>query len=135
MVEFDRIWSLLGARQIEDLIDLPLITDPDLLDTLDVFTEIMTPSQVFDDNLSSLVMCRMVTFSLQHGNCDASCFAYVWLAMFGGPRFNHYKESFRFGQLGFDLVEKRGLTRYQARIWMNMGSDRPPLGEARSQRS
>ena len=122
MVEFNRIWSLLGTRQIEDLIDLPLITDPDLLDTLDVFTEIMTPSQVFDDNLSSLVMCRMVTFSLEHGNCDASCFAYVWFAMFGGPRFNHYKESFRFGQLGFDLVEKRGLTRYQARIWMNMGS-------------
>ena len=122
MLEFDRIWSLLGDRQIEDLIDLPLITDPDLLDTLDVFTEIMTPSQVFDDNLSSLVMCRMVTFSLEHGNCDASCFAYVWFAMFGGPRFNHYQEGFRFGQLGFDLVEKRGLTRYQARIWMNMGS-------------
>ncbi len=122
MVEYDRIWSLLGDRQIEDLIDLPLIADPDLLDTLDVFTEIMTPSQVFDDNLSSLVMCRMVTFSLEHGNCDASCFAYVWFAMFGGPRFNHYKEGFRFGQLGFDLTEKRGLTRYQARIWMNMGS-------------
>jgi PAS domain S-box-containing protein len=122
MVEFNRIWSLLGDRQIEDLIDLPLIADPDLLDTLDVFTEIMTPSQVFDDNLSSLVMCRMVTFSLEHGNCDASCFAYVWFAMFGGPRFNHYKEGFRFGQLGFDLTEQRGLTRYQARIWMNMGS-------------
>ena len=54
----------------------------------------MTPSQVFDDNLSSLVMCRMVTFSLEHGNCDASCFAYVWFAMFGGPRFDHYKEGF-----------------------------------------
>ena len=122
MVEFNRIWSLLGDRQIEDLIDLPLIADPDLLDTLDLFTEIMTPSQVFDDNLSSLVMCRMVTFSLEHGNCDASCFAYVWFAMFGGPRFNRYKEGFRFGQLGFDLTEQRGLTRYQARIWMNMGS-------------
>jgi hypothetical protein len=38
-----------------------------------------------------------------------------------GPRFNNYKDGFRFGQLGYDLVEKRGLTRYQARIWMNMG--------------
>ena len=64
----------------------------------------------------------MVTLSLEHGNCDASCFAYVWVAMFAGPRFNNYKDGFRFGQLGYDLVEKRGLTRYQARIWMNMGS-------------
>jgi predicted ATPase/signal transduction histidine kinase len=120
--EYERIWALLGDRTIEELIDLPLITDPDVLDTLDVFTEIMTPSQLFDEHLNSLVICRLVTLSLEHGNCDASCFAYVWLAMFAGPRFNNYKDGFRFGQLGYDLVEKRGLTRYQARIWMNMGS-------------
>ena len=122
MREYERIWSLLGDRQIEELIDLPLISDPDVLDTLDVFTEIMTPSQLFDEHLNSLVICRLVTLSLEHGNCDASCFAYVWLAMFAGPRFNNYRDGFRFGQLGYDLVEKRGLTRYQARIWMNMGS-------------
>jgi PAS domain S-box-containing protein len=120
--EYERIWTLLGTRRIEALVDLPLITDPDVLDTMDVFTEIMTPAQASDQNLSSLVLCRMVNLSLEHGNCDASCFAYVWLAMFAGPRFNNYKDGFRFGQLGYDLVEKRGLTRYQARIWMNMGS-------------
>jgi PAS domain S-box-containing protein len=122
MREYERIWELLGRRAIEELIDLPLITAPDVLDTLDVFTEIMTPSQLFDEHLNSLVICRLVTLALEHGNCDASCFAYVWLAMFAGPRFNNYKDGFRFGQLGYDLVEKRGLTRYQARIWMNMGS-------------
>ena len=122
MREYERIWALLGNRRIEELIDLPLITDPDVLDTLDVFTEIMTPSQLFDEHLNSLVICRLVTLSLEQGNCDASCFAYVWLAMFAGPRFNNYRDGFRFGQLGYDLAEKRGLTRYQARIWMNMGS-------------
>jgi PAS domain S-box-containing protein len=122
MLEYERIWTRLGNRRIEALVDLPLITDPDVLDTMDVFTEIMTPSQASDENLSSLVLCRMVNLSLEHGNCDASCFAYVWLAMFAGPRFNNYKDGFRFGQLGHDLVEQRGLTRYQARIWMNMGS-------------
>jgi PAS domain S-box-containing protein len=120
--EYERIWALVGSRQVEELVALPLITDREALDTMDVFTEIMTPAQVFDANLVSLIICRMVTFSLEHGNCDASCFAYVWLAMFAGPRFDNYKDGFRFGQLGFDLVEKRGLTRYKARIWMNMGS-------------
>jgi PAS domain S-box-containing protein len=122
MREYERIWTLLDGRPIEELLDLPLITDPDALDTMDVFTEIMTPAQLFDENLSSLVICRMVTLSLEHGNCAASCFAYVWVAMFAGPRFDNYQDGFRFGQLGYDLVEKRGLTRYQARIWMNMGS-------------
>jgi len=53
--EYERIWVLIGRRAIEDLIDLPLITDPDVLDTLDAFTEIMTPSQLFDEHLNSLV--------------------------------------------------------------------------------
>jgi PAS domain S-box-containing protein len=121
MREYERIWSLLGDQQIEDLFDMPLITDPDVLDTLDVFTEIVTPALLFDEHLSSLVVCRMVSLSLEHGNCDGSCFCYVWLGMFAGPRFNNYKDGFRFAQLGYDLVEKRGLTRYQARTYMNIG--------------
>ena len=60
--------------------------------------------------------------SLEHGNSDAGAFAYVWLAMFAGPRLGNYKDGFRFGRLGFDLVEKRGLIRYQARTWMSVGA-------------
>ena len=120
--EYQRIWALLGDRQIEDLMDLPLVVDPDVLDTLDVFTEIVTPSILFDEHLSTLVVCRLVTLSLEHGNSDAACFAYVWLAMFAGPRLGNYKDGFRFGQLGYDLVEKRGLTRYQARTYMSLGA-------------
>jgi PAS domain S-box-containing protein len=120
--EYDRIWALLGTRQIEELIDLPLVTDPEVLDTFDVFTEIVTPSILFDQYLSTLIVCRLVTLSLEHGNSDAGAFAYVWLAMFAGPRLGNYKDGFRFGQLGYDLVEKRGLTRYQARTWMSVGA-------------
>lgn len=122
MREYERIWTLLGGRKIQELMDLPLITDPDVLDTLDVFTEIVTPSILFDEHLSTLVVCRLVTLSLEHGNSDAACFAYVWFAMFAGPRFDNYKGGFKFGQLGYDLVEKRGLTRYQARTWMSLGA-------------
>ena len=122
MREYERIWTLLGSRQIEDLVDLPLITDPEVLDTLDVFSEAVTPSFFFDEHLSSLVVCRLVSLSLEYGNCDASCFGYVWMALFAGPRFGNYRDGFRFGQLGYDLVEKRGLTRYQARTYLCVGA-------------
>ena len=120
--EYERIWVLLGDRQIEELMDLPLVEDPEVLDTLDVFTEIVTPSILYDEHFSTLVVCRLVTLSLEHGNSDAACFAYVWLAMFAGPRLGNYKDGFRFGQLGYDLVEKRGLTRYLARTYMSVGA-------------
>ncbi len=123
--EYNRIWSLVGDRQIEDLVDLPMLDDPEVLDMLDVFTEIVHPAMFFDENLSTLVVCRMVNLCLEHGNSDASCFGYVWFGMFAGPRFNNYKDGFRFGQLGYDLVEKRSLTRYQARTYISFGTLTP----------
>jgi PAS domain S-box-containing protein len=122
MREYDRIGFLIGNRQIEDLIELPLMNDPDVLDVLDVFTEAVTPSLFVDENLCSLVICRMVNLSLEHGNSDGSCFAYVWFAIVAGPRFDNYNGGFRFGRLGYELVEKRGLTRYEARTCMSFGN-------------
>src|SRR4029077_16291743 len=38
------------------------------------------------------------------------------------PRFGKYEEAVRFGQLGYDLLQKRGLKRYEARTCMCFGS-------------
>ena len=122
MREYERIWALLGSRKIEELVELPLTTDPDVLDTLGVLTEAVTTSNFFDEHLCSLIVCRMVTLSLEHGNSDASCFAYVWMAIVAGPRFGNFRDGFRFAQLGYDLVEKRGLMRYQARTYLCVGA-------------
>jgi predicted ATPase/signal transduction histidine kinase len=134
MAEYDCVWSLLENRPIEELLDLPLLKDPDVIDMLDVFTEIVHPAMFYDENLSSLAVCRMVNLSLKHGNCDGSCFGYVWFAMFAGPRFNNYKDGFRFGQLGYDLVEKRGLRRYQARTYITFSTLMPWAKHAASAR-
>jgi PAS domain S-box-containing protein len=116
--EYDRIWSQLGNRSIEALVDLPPMTDPDALASLDVLTEVVPPALFTDENLVSLVICRMVNLALEHGNSDGSCFAYVTLGMIAGPRFHNYEVGFRFGRLGYDLVEQRGWHRFQARIYM-----------------
>ena len=120
--EYQRIWSRLGARRIEALIDLPLMSDPAMLGTLDVLNDVVPPALFTDRNLLSLVICRMVNLSLEHGNSDASCFAYVFLGMIAGPHFDNYAGGFQFGRLGYELIEKRGLHRYQARTYMAFGN-------------
>src|SRR3979409_2372208 len=96
--------------------------DPASLATLDVLTKIGAPAVYTDANLVALVACRAVNLSLEHGNCDASCSAYVWVSMVAGPRFaDHRSAVYRFGQLGYDLVEGRGLRRFQARTYMEFG--------------
>jgi hypothetical protein len=44
------------------------------------------------------------------------------LSMVAGPRFSDYRaDVYRFGRLGYDLVEGRGLTRFQARTYLEFG--------------
>jgi len=48
-----------------------------------------------------------VNLSLEHGNSDGSCFAYVFFGMIAGPHFDNYKGGFQFGPgSGYALVEK-----------------------------
>lgn len=119
--EYDGVLRQLGSREIEDLLDLPLLTDQHALDTLEVMAEVATAAVLTNNNLGSLFVCRMVNLSLKYGNSDASCFAYVWLAMISIQRFGSYQIGYRFGKLAYDLVEKRNLTRYKARTYMSFG--------------
>jgi PAS domain S-box-containing protein len=116
--EYERIWANLGSRTIEELIDLPLMSDPVSLATLDVLAKALPPAlHATHANLLSMMACRAVNLSLERGHGDGSCVAYVFFGKIAGPQFNDYKAGFRFGQLGYELVEKRGLERFEARTY------------------
>jgi PAS domain S-box-containing protein len=117
--EYERIGSQLGGRTIEELIDLPLMSDPASLATLDVLTKLGPAAFFTDFNLHALVVCRAINLSFEHGYSDGSCPHFEWLGAVAGACFGDYQAGFRFGQLGYDLVEKRGLKRFQARTYNN----------------
>jgi PAS domain S-box-containing protein len=119
--EYERIWMQLRGRGIKDLINLPLMSDPASLATLDVLTKVVAPAWFTDANLGSLAICKAVNLSIEYGNSDGSCSAYVQLGMIAGPHFGNYNVGFQFGRLGYDLVEKWGLKRFQARTYLSFG--------------
>jgi PAS domain S-box-containing protein len=116
--EYERISTLLGGRGIEELIDLPLMSELESVATLDVLMKALTPAMLTDANLLSLLICRMVNLSTEYGNTDSSCYAYAWLGVVAGPRFGDYQSGFRFGQLGHDLVKSKGLKRFESRTYL-----------------
>jgi len=116
--EYEQVWLQLGSRAIEDVVDSPLMSDPESLATVDVLTKVVVPAFFTDRNLDSLAICRAVNLSLERGNCGASCLAYVTFGRIAGPRFGDYQAAFRFGQLGYELVERRGLKRFQAGTYL-----------------
>ncbi|OWJ69066.1 hypothetical protein BWR60_00535 [Inquilinus limosus] len=120
--EYERLRQRLGDRPIETLHDLPRMTDPDACGTMDVLLQVAPAALPKDENLLSLVACRMANLSLEHGNSDGSCSAYVWLGTVLGPYFGDYRSGFRFAKLGLALVDTRGLERFRARAYLLFGA-------------
>jgi PAS domain S-box-containing protein len=119
--ECERMWQLLNRRPIDQLLDLPLMTSPEWRATMDVCMDLVPSAVATDSNLVDLILVRMVNLSLEHGNCDASCYAYTCLSRVLGIRFGDYQTALRFGQLACDLVERRGLDRFKARVYTSFG--------------
>ncbi|MFA1625052.1 PAS domain S-box protein, partial [Rhizobium mongolense] len=120
--EYARIWLQVGSRTIEELIDLPLMSDPASLAALDVLTKLVSAVWHTDANLACMAICGAVNLSLERGNSDGSCYHYVSLGHVAGPRFGDYAAGFRFGRLGYQLVEHRQLKRFQARTYKDFAA-------------
>jgi PAS domain S-box-containing protein len=120
--EYGRLWLWLGDRSIEALIDLPPMADPVARATIDVLTSLVTPALFTDENLRCLVIGRMGNLSLEHGNSDASCYAYTAVGNVLGLTFGDYQAGFRFCQLGLDLADQPGMERLRARVYLAFGN-------------
>jgi PAS domain S-box-containing protein len=118
---YDGIWTRLGARPIEDLINLPLMSDPDSLAAVDLLIRVAIPGHYFDSHhLFAVAVCTAVSLGLDRGHCDASCIAYAQVGMLAN-HFGQFDAGYRFGRLGCELVERPGLQRFQARTFETFG--------------
>ena len=112
-LEYERVWFQLESREVEALAELPLMSDPAALATLDVLTKALAPAMFTDANLLALIICRMVNLSIAKGSSDSSYFGYVWFGWVAVAMFGNYKNGFRFGRLGYELVDRRSVKRLQ----------------------
>jgi PAS domain S-box-containing protein len=119
--EYETVWQTLNGRPIKSLIDLPLMTDPELQAAMQVLSVLPPPAYFTDFHFYCLLVCRMVNVSMHHGTSGAAAYAYGRLGTILGPAFHRYREGYRFAQLACDLVEKHGLIAYQAKVHFVMG--------------
>jgi predicted ATPase/transcriptional regulator with GAF, ATPase, and Fis domain len=115
--EYERIRSRLGDRTIEDLVDLPLMQDPEAQATLGVLTSLVLPTLYTDRNLYALSVCKAINLSLEHGTSEAAPLSYATMGLIAGPRFGDYDAGYQFAKLAGDLLERRGLTHFGHRTY------------------
>ena len=77
--EYAELWRQLGDRPIEELLDLPRMSDPVVCAAIDVLTFLVTPALFTDEKLRCLVIGRMGNLNLKHGNSEGACYVYTAL--------------------------------------------------------
>jgi PAS domain S-box-containing protein len=118
--EYEKVWSNLGERPIESLIDLPLMTDPEMQAAMRVLSVLFAPAYVTDINLVRMHLCHMVNVSMKYGTTDASAQGYSWFGTTLGSTYGRYIDGYRFGKLACELVEKYKFLACRAKTYVPM---------------
>jgi PAS domain S-box-containing protein len=119
--EYETVWRNLAGHPIESLIDLPLMTNPELQAAMRLLSALFQPAYFVDSHLLCLLLCRMVNIGLQHGASGAFAHACGSLGVLLGPVFHRYYDGYRFAKLACGLVDRHGFLADRAKVQAAMG--------------
>jgi predicted ATPase len=116
--EVEAIQSLLVGHRIASLIELPVMTDPEMRIVMSMLTDIWASTYILGDAvLARLISATMVHLSLRHGNLAESAYGYVTHAIMVGPVRGDYQSAYEFGRLALQVNERFDDTRRRAKIY------------------
>ena len=106
----------LEGRQIEDLRDLPVMSDRRTQVTMKLLADLGAPIFVAMPGLYPIVSSTMVSLSLEYGNTPASAMGYVNHSFVLSAFLGDIKTGYRFGKLAVDLADSINAREFQGRI-------------------
>ncbi|HET9530200.1 MAG TPA: sigma 54-interacting transcriptional regulator, partial [Blastocatellia bacterium] len=116
--EIDLIQRLIGDRDIGSLIELPVMTDPEVRIIMSILTAIWPSAYISGDQvLTRLISAMMVRLSLTHGNSEESAYGYVTHAITVGPVREDYRSAYEFGSLALKVNERFADSKRRAKIY------------------
>lgn len=100
------------GQSIQSLIDLPAMTNPEMLATLRILGHALIPSWLVMPTLTPMLASKLVKLSIQYGNDQESIMGYTFYAMELKSHLYEIEKSVAFVHLGFRLIEKLNAKRY-----------------------
>ncbi|MHC5720848.1 MAG: hypothetical protein ACYTX0_54725, partial [Nostoc sp.] len=100
------ISELIGDREIEDFVHLPVMTDANKLAIIEIATSLLTPAYVSGSLLFPLLNCFSVKLSLEYGNISASSHNYGSYSMILCNLSQDVDSAVKFIQLALNVVSK-----------------------------
>ena len=105
--EIRAISALVGDREIEDLVTLPVMTDDAMRISVKLLMTMWAPSYISGDMmLTTLIATKMVRLSVRYGNVEESTYGYVTYAATVLLSRGDYVGSYAFGRLALKVNER-----------------------------
>lgn len=96
----------LAGKNIEDLINLPLMTEVDKLAAIRMLTSMGSSTYQAAPALFPLVVCEQVNLSINYGNSPFSAYGYVCYGVILNGVVHDIDSAYQFGKLALRLVER-----------------------------
>ena len=111
-----RTKSGLAGKRIEDLFDLPEMTDPYKLAAMRILSTVFSAAYFAAPELFPLIVFKQVNLSVKHGNTPVSSYAYATYGLIlSGEFVKDVKSGYQFGQLALRLLDKFNTRELKAR--------------------
>jgi predicted ATPase/tRNA A-37 threonylcarbamoyl transferase component Bud32 len=107
----------LATKEIEDLINLPLMVDVNKLAAVRMLTSMGSPTYQAAPALFPLVVCELVNLSIHYGNAPFSAYGYVCYAVILNSIIQDTDSAYKFGKLALSLVEKLNILELKTSIF------------------
>ncbi|MCP5162295.1 MAG: EAL domain-containing protein [Hahellaceae bacterium] len=104
------------------LLDRRTLADQDTLSIMRLLMRLWTPCYVTrEQDLLALVSISLTNYTLKHGLCEISPFAYTCFSFTYGILKNDYCLAYQFGKAGVELAERFGNPTIKARTYLLFG--------------
>ncbi|MEG4394639.1 AAA family ATPase [Microcoleus sp. BROC3] len=108
--------SQLQDKQIEQLVDLPVMTNPQTRAAMQLLGILHAPIFQGMPSLTPLVSCTMVSLSLQFGNAPASTMGYAMYGFMLCAFLQEVETGYGFGQLALNLLDRLNAPEFKSKI-------------------
>ncbi|KAB8334525.1 AAA family ATPase [Scytonema tolypothrichoides VB-61278] len=112
----------LSGRNIEDLINLPLMTEVDKLAAVRMLAYLGSPTYQAGPALLPLIACEQLNLSMKYGNSPFSAYSYVLYSIMINGLFQDIESAYQFGKLALSLVEKFNAVELKTSVFFVAGS-------------
>lgn len=113
--------DLIGKKP-KQLLELPKMQDEEKRQIMQTFINMNAPAYMYNKNLATLLMLKALRYTLKHGDTDISALTYNNYALILSAGFGQINESYAFGCLAIEHVNRSQILSLKTRVNFVYGS-------------